>query len=183
MKKLTVKNNVVRPAVIGAVVAVMGIVLLVYYRYFAEEKSVASYVVSAVTLAVGVALAISALFRLAEIKKNDKTALSGESATAEFISYGTEKSVGKVAVYYVEYSYEKDGKKYVVKSPSQFTWYEVLTLKAAGQFPIKVYKDNRMLDCDLLKMQMEHREKVAELNRKYEVALEELMRDKEKKAK
>lgn len=182
MKKLTVKNNVVRPAVIGAVVAVMGIVLLVYYRYFAEEKSVASYVVSAVTLIVGVALAISALFRLAEIKKNEKTALSGESATAEFISYGTEKSVGKVAVYYVEYSYEKDGKKYVVKSPSQFTWYEVLTLKAAGQFPIKVYKDNRMLDCDLLKMQMEHREKVAELNRKYEVALEELMRDKDKKA-
>ena len=39
-----------------------------------------------------------------------------------------------------------------------------------------------MLDCDLLKMQMEHREEVAELNRKYEVALEELMRDKEKKA-
>ena len=88
--------------------------------------------------------------------------------------------MGKVAVYYVEYSYEKDGKTYMVKSPSMFTWYEVLTLKAAEEFDIKVYKENRILDCDLLKMQMEHREKVAELNRKYEVALEELMRDKGK---
>lgn len=183
MKKLTVKNNVVRPAVIGAVVAVMGIVLLVYYRYFAEEKSAASYLVSAITLVVGVALAISALVRLVEIKRDEKTAIAGESATARFVSYGTEKSVGKVAVYYVEYSYEKDGKTYMVKSPSQFTWYEVLTLKAAENFPIKVYKENRMLDCDLLQMQMEHREEVAELNRKYETALEELMRDKEKKAK
>ena len=182
MKKLTVKNNVIRPAVIGIIVAVLGIVLLVYYRYFAAEKWAASYLVSAITLIVGVALAISALFRLAEIKREEKTALSGESATAEFMSYGSEKSIGKVAVYYVKYSYEKDGKKYIVKSPSQFTWYEVLTLKAAGKFPIKVYKESRMLDCDLLKMQMEHREEVAELNRKYEVALEELMRDKEKKA-
>ena len=112
MKKLTVKNNVIRPAVIGIIVAVLGIVLLVYYRYFATEKWAASYIVSAITLIVGVALAISALFRLIEIKREEKTALSGESATAEFISYGSEKSIGKVAVYYVEYSYEKDGKKY-----------------------------------------------------------------------
>lgn len=183
MKKLTVKNNVIRPAAIGGVVAVLGIVLLVYYRYFAKEKSAASYLVSAITLVVGVALAVSALFRLAEIKKEEKTSLLGESVTAKFISYGTDKSVGKVAVYYVEYCYAKDGKTYVVKSPSRFTWYEVLTLKAAEEFPVKVYKDSRMLDCDLLKMQMEHREKVAELNRKYEVALEELMREKEKKQK
>lgn len=180
MKRLSVKNNVIRPAVIGAIVAVMGIVLLVYYRYFAKEKSAASYLVSAITLIVGVALAISSLFRLAKIKKDEKTVINGEKCKAKFFSYGTEKSVGKVAVYYVEYSYEKDGKTYMVKSPSMFTWYEVLTLKAAEEFDIKVYKENRILDCDLLKMQMEHREKVAELNRKYEIALEELMRDKGK---
>ncbi len=181
MKKLNAKDNVIKPAIIGGVVIILGIVLLVYYRYFAKEWSVASYVVSAVTLAVGVLLTIMSLLKLVKIKKDENTILFGESITATFLSYGTEKTSGKVAVYFIEYSYEKDGKKYIVKSPSQFTWYEVLTLKASKEFAIRVYKDNCLLDCDLLKMQMEHREEVAKLNQKYEQALEELVKEKDAK--
>lgn len=181
MKRLNAKDNVLKPALIGCVVIVLGIALLVYYRYFAKEWSVASYVVSAVTLLVGVLLTVLSLLKLIKIKKDEKTILFGEKIVAEFLSYGTEKTSGKVAVYYIEYSYEQDGKKYIVKSPSQFTWYEVLTLKAAGKFDIRVYKGNCLLDCDLLKMQMDNREEVAKLNQKYEHALEELVREKETK--
>lgn len=181
MKKLNAKDNVLKPTIIGGVVVILGIALLVYYRYFAKEWSVASYVVSAVTLLVGLLLMILSLLKLIKIKKDEKTILYGESVVADFLSYGTEKTSGKVAVYYIEYSYEKDGKKYIVKSPSQFTWYEVLTLKAAGQFNIRVYDGNCLLDCDLLKMQMDNREEVAKLNQKYEQALEELVREKDKK--
>ena len=180
MKNLNAKENVIKPAIIGAVVAILGVVLLVYYRYFAKSASVASYVVSALTVAVGVVLTVSAVLRIFKIKSDKKVMELGQSTMATFLSYDTNKTSGKVAVYYVEYSYEIDGKKYVCKSPSQFNWYEVLTLKVVGQFPIKTLNGKSMLDCDLMKMHLDNREAVAQLNRKYEQALEELVQNKTK---
>ena len=175
MKKANAKDNVIKPAIIGAVVIVLGVALLVYYRYFAKSASAASYVVSALALSAGVAITISSIFQIVKIKNDEKIMQLGQSVTATFLSYNTNKTSGKVAVYYIEYSYETDGKKYVCKSPSQFNWYEVLTLKVVGQFPIKTYKGKSMLDCDLMQMHLDNREAVAELNRKYEQALEELV--------
>ena len=88
---------------------------------------------------------------------------------------GSEKNVGvKVAIYYVEYKFEDEGKTYINKSPSQFNWYEVLTLKVVGEFAIKTYKGRSVLDCDLMQMHLDNREAVAQLNKKYEQALDEL---------
>lgn len=175
MKKLNAKENVIKPAIIGTIVAILGVRLLVYYKCFAKNASVASYVVSALTVAVGIVLSVMAILRILKIKGEQKIMEFGQEATATFLSYDTNKSVGKVAVYYIEYSYEVDGKKYVCKSPSQFNWYEVLTLKVVGQFPIKTLNGKSMLDCDLMQMHLDNREAVAELNRKYEQALEELV--------
>ena len=36
MKKLSIKENVIKPCIIGIVVVILGIALLVYYRYIAE---------------------------------------------------------------------------------------------------------------------------------------------------
>ena len=174
MKRLNVKDNVVKPCIIGSVVIILGIVLLVYYRYFATSKSAASYVVSGLTVAAGVVLTVSSVFRLVKIKSDLQIETLGKSTTATFLSYNTEKTSGKVAVYYIEYKFEDEGKTYVCKSPSQFNWYEVLTLKVVGEFPIKTYKGKSVLDCDLMQMHLDNREAVAELNRKYEQALEEL---------
>ena len=175
MKKLNAKDNVIKPAIIGVVVVILGVVLLVYYRYFAKSASAASYVVSALVLAAGVAIAVSSILQIFKIKNDKKIMQLGERTTATFLSYNSNKTSGKVAIYYIEYSYEADGKKYVCKSPSQFNWYEVLTLKVVGQFPIKTYKGKSMLDCDLMQMHLDNREAVAELNKKYEQALEELV--------
>ncbi|MCX4363745.1 MAG: hypothetical protein OSJ74_10270, partial [Clostridia bacterium] len=142
------------------------------------EKSAASYVVASLTVAVGVVLAVSSLLRLVGVKKENQVMQLGKSAMATFISYNTEKTSGKVAVYYIEYSFEDEGQKYICKSPSQFNWYEVLTLKVVGEFPIKTYKGRSVLDCDIMQMHLDNREAVAELNRKYEQALEELSSDK-----
>ena len=174
MKRLSVKDSVIKPCVIGSVVIVLGIVLLVYYRYFAESKSAASFVVSGLTVAAGVLLTVSSIFRLIKIKKDLQIETMGKRTTAKFLSYNTEKTSGKVAVYYIEYQYEDEGQTHICKSPSQFNWYEVLTLKVVGEFPIKTYKGRSVLDCDLMKMHLDNREAVAELNRKYEQALEEL---------
>ena len=174
MKRLNVKDNVVKPCIIGVVVIILGIVLLVYYRYLATSKSAASYVVSGLTVAAGVVLTVSSVFRLVKIKSDLQVETLGRSTTATFLSYNTEKTSGKVAVYYIEYKFEDEGKTYVCKSPSQFNWYEVLTLKVVGEFPIKTYKGKSVLDCDLMKMHLDNRDAVAELNRKYEQALEEL---------
>lgn len=175
MKKLNAKDNVIKPAIIGAIVVILGVALLVYYRYFAKSASAASYVVAALALFAGVAITVSSIFQIVKIKGDKKIMELGERTTATFISYNTDKTAGKVAIYYVEYSFEADGKKYVCKSPSQFNWYEVLTLKVVGQFPIKTYKGKSMLDCDLMQMHLDNREAVAELNCKYEQALEELV--------
>ncbi|MDE6210526.1 MAG: hypothetical protein K2G42_00960 [Clostridia bacterium] len=176
MKKLNAKDNVIKPAVIGVVVVILGIALLVYYRYFAKSASAASYVVSALALAAGVVITVSSILRIFKIKNDQKIVELGERTMATFISYNSNKTSGKVAIYYIEYSYEADGKKCVCKSPSQFNWYEVLTLKVVGQFPIKTYKGKSMLDCDLMQMHLDNREAVAELNSKYEQALEELVK-------
>ena len=178
MKNLNAKDNVIKPAIIGAIVIVLGVVLLVYYRYFAKSASAASYVVSSLALAAGVLITASSIFRIFKIKSDRKIMELGERTMATFISYNSNKTAGKVAIYYVEYSYEVDGKKFVCKSPSQFNWYEVLTLKVVGQFPIKTYNGKSMLDCDLMQMHLDNREAVAELNRKYEQALEELAQNK-----
>ena len=175
MKKLNAKDNVIKPAIIGGVVIILGIILLVYYRYFAKNATAASYVVASLALAAGVALTVTSILQIFKIKSERKVIELGERTMATFISYNSNKTSGKVAVYYVEYSYEVDGKKYVCKSPSQFNWYEVLTLKVVGQFPIKTYKGKSMLDCDLMQMHLDNREAVAELNSKYEQALEELV--------
>ncbi len=111
-------------------------------------------------------------------KGNEKIKLIGKSALGTFISYGTQKTSGKVAVYYIEYSFEDEGKKYVCKTPHEFNWYEVLTLKVVGDFPIKVYNGKSVLDCDVMKMHLDNREAVAELNAKYEQAIDELSQDK-----
>ena len=174
MKRLSVKDNVLKPCIIGAVVTFFGIVLLVYYRYFATSKSAASYVVSALTVTVGVALTASAIFRLVSVKRELQILTLGTPASATFISYDTEKSIGKVAVYYINYSYEVDGQKHVCKSPSQFNWYEVLTLKVVGEFDIMTYKGRSIINCDLMKMHLDNRDAVAALNKEYEKALEEL---------
>ncbi|MDE6758071.1 MAG: hypothetical protein K2J89_02175 [Clostridia bacterium] len=181
MKRLSIKDSVVKPIIIGSVVTILGIALLVYYRYLAESKIAASYVVSALTVAAGVLIAVSSIFRLVKIKADLQIETLGKQTTAKFLSYNTEKTSGKVAVYYIEYQYEDEGKTYVCKSPSQFNWYEVLTLKVVGEFPIKTYKGKSVLDCDLMKLHLENREAVAELNRKYEQALEELSIEKNKK--
>ena len=178
MKRLSVKDNVIKPCIIGSVVTVLGIVLLVYYRYLSQSKSAASYVVSALTVAAGVLLTASSIFRLVKVKSELKIETLGKQTTAKFLSYNTEKTSGKVAVYYIEYQFEDEGKTYVCKSPSQFNWYEVLTLKVVGEFPIKTYKGKSVLDCDLMKLHLENREAVAQLNRKYEQALEELSAEK-----
>ncbi|MDE6189943.1 MAG: hypothetical protein K2G37_06685 [Clostridia bacterium] len=174
MKRLSIKENVIKPCIIGSVVIVLGIVLLVYYRYFASSKSAASYVVSALMVAVGVALTASAIFRLVSVKRELQILTLGTPTTATFLSYDTEKSIGKVAVYYIEYKYEIDGQTFVCKSPSQFNWFEVLTLKVVGDFAIKTYKGKSVIDCDLMKMHLDNREAVAKLNAEYERALEEL---------
>ena len=174
MKRLSVKDNVLKPCIIGSIVIVLGIVLLVYYRYFAKSSSTASYVVSALTVAVGVALTLSAIVRLVSVKKELQILTLGTPAKATFLSYDTEKSIGKVAVYYINYSYEADGQTYVCKSPSQFNWYEVLTLKVVGTFDIITYKGKSVINCDLMKMHLDNREAVAQLNKEYEKALEEL---------
>ncbi|MCX4363322.1 MAG: hypothetical protein OSJ74_08070 [Clostridia bacterium] len=174
MKRLNAKDSVIRPAIIGIVVAILGVALIIYYRFFAKSASAASYVVSALTLTVGVVLAISAILRIVKIKKDEEVAALGKSVMAKFISYGTDKTSGKVAIYYIEYSYDDNGETRVCKSPDQFNWFEVLTLKVVGEFPIKTYHGRSMLDCDLMQMHLDNREAVAELNRKYEQALEEL---------
>ncbi len=178
MKRLSLKDNVIRPCIIGSVIVVLGIALLIYYRYFAPSKSAASYVVASLTVAVGVVLAVSSLLRLVGVKKENQVMQLGKSAMATFISYNTEKTSGKVAVYYIEYSFEDEGQKYICKSPSQFNWYEVLTLKVGGEFPRQTYTGRSVLDCDIMQMHLDNREAVAELNRKYEQALEELSSDK-----
>ena len=120
----------------------------------------------------------AAIVRLVKVKGNEKIKLIGKSALGTFISYGTQKTSGKVAVYYIEYSFEDEGKKYVCKTPHEFNWYEVLTLKVVGDFPIKVYNGKSVLDCDIMKMHLDNREAVAELNAKYEQAIDELSQDK-----
>jgi hypothetical protein len=174
MKKLSVKENVIKPCIIGIVVVILGIALLVYYRYIAKSASAASYVVSALTLAAGVFLSVASILRLVKIKRDVQVETLGKSATATFVSYGSEKTSGKVAIYYVEYKFEDEGKTYINKSPSQFNWYEVLTLKVVGEFAIKTYKGRSVLDCDLMQMHLDNREAVAQLNKKYEQALDEL---------
>ena len=181
MKKLYAKDNVIKPAIFGSIVVVLGIVLLVYYRYFTDNKSIASYVVSALTLAAGVVLTVAAVLRIVKIKQDEKIETLGERTTAKFLSYNTVKTSGKVAVYYIEYSYEYEGKQIKCQSPSQFNWYEVLTLKVVGEFPIKTYKGKSILDCDLMQMHLDNREAVAQLNKKYENALEELSIEKNNK--
>lgn len=174
MKRLSVKENVIKPCIIGGIVTALGILLLVYYRYLAKSASAASFVVSALTVAVGVALTVAAVLRLVKIKRDLQTVTLGKSTTAKFLSYDTVKSAGKVAIYYIEYSFEDEGKTYLCKSPSQFNWYEVLTLKVVGEFAIKTYKGRSVLDCDLIQLHLDNREAVAELNRKYEQAIDEL---------
>ena len=54
----------------------------------------------------------------------------------------------------------------------------MLTLKVVGDFPIKVYNGKSVLECDIMKMHLDNREAVAELNAKYEQAIDELSQDK-----
>ncbi len=74
MKKLNAKDNVIKPAIIGVVVVVLGVALLVYYRYFAKSASAASYVVSALALAAGVVITVSSILRIFKIKNDQKIA-------------------------------------------------------------------------------------------------------------
>lgn len=86
MKKLSVKENVIKPCIIGIVVVILGIALLVYYRYIAKSASAASYVVSALTLAAGVFLSVASILRLVKIKRDVQVETLGKSATATFVS-------------------------------------------------------------------------------------------------
>ena len=175
MKKSNVKDNVIKPVVTGVIVLILSVALFVYYRYFAKSVRASSYIVPALGLAAGVVLIVSAILRVFKMKSDEKIARLGVPAMATFLSYNSNKTSNKVAVYYVEYSYEVDGKRYVCKSPSEYNWYEVLTLKVVGEFPIKTYNGKSVLDCDLMQMHLDNREAVAELSRKYEQAIDELI--------
>ena len=174
MNKATAKQSVIKPLIISVIVTLLGIALLVYYIGFSKKPTTLNYVVSALTVAVGVLLIAAATVRIVKVKGEEKIALLGTPTQAEFISYGSQKTSGKVAIYYIEYSFEYDGKKYVCKTPHKFNWYEVLTLKVVGTFQIKVYKGKSILDCDIMKLHLDNREAVAELNQKYAQALDEL---------
>lgn len=174
MNKPTVKQSVIKPLIISIAVTLLGTALLVYYVCFSKKPTTLNYVVSALTVAVGGLLIAAAAVRFIKVKGEEKIALLGTPTQATFISYGSQKTSGKVAIYYVEYSFEYDGKKYVCKTPHQFNWYEVLTLKVVKNFQIKVYKGKSILDCDLMKLHLDNREAVAELNSKYAQALDEL---------
>ncbi len=178
MRQNGAKENLIKPLILSVVVTLLGIGLLVYYVCFSKKPSTLNYVVSGLTVAVGISLIAAAIVRLVKVKGNEKIKLIGKSALGTFISYGTQKTSGKVAVYYIEYFFEDEGKKYVCKTPHEFNWYEVLTLKVVGDFPIKVYNGKSVLDCDIMKMHLDNREAVAELNAKYEQAIDELSQDK-----
>lgn len=173
MKSSRSKENVVKPMIIAIAVTLLGVILLIYQAFFAKKPSVMNYVMSGLAAAVGVLLVIASILRMVKIRGEEKVLALGERTMATFISYDTIKSSGKVAVYYVEYSYELDGKKYICKSPSQFNWYEVLTLKVVGRFPVRTYKGKSVLDCNIAQMHLDNIEAVAELNRKYEQAIDE----------
>ena len=175
MKKSSAKENVIKPAITGVLVIILGVGLLVYYACFAKNPTAASYVLPSLAIAAGVFITVSAILRIFKVKSDEKVLRLGTPATATFVSYNSDRTSGKVAVYYVEYAYEIDGKRYVCKSPSEYNWYEVLTLKVVGQFPIKTYNGKSVLDCNLMQMHLDNREAVAELNSKYEKALEELV--------
>lgn len=175
MKKFNAKENVIKPAITGAIAFILGVGLLVYYRYFATSARASSYIVPALCVVAGAFIIVSAVLRIIKMKSDEKVARLGVPAMATFISYNSDRTSNKVAVYYVEYSYEIDGVRYVCKSPSEYNWYEVLTLKVVGQFPIKAYNGKSVLDCDLMQMHLDNREAVAELSRKYEQAIDELI--------
>ena len=174
MKINSTKSVIFRPLLLGLLGLVVGGGLFIYYYFFKEDTSVAAYVINgAIGLAgiIGIIatvfIAINQYLKLQVVKK-------GTTITAHYLSHKTDTSFQKVDYYKLTYKYELNGVEVVKTTSSEFEYKEVLTLKASQDFQIKVLNGREILDCDLNKMFEENKDKVKELEDRYNKAKEEV---------
>ena len=68
MRQNGAKENLIKPLILSVVVTLLGIGLLVYYVCFSKKPSTLNYVVSGLTVAVGISLIAAAIVRLVKVK-------------------------------------------------------------------------------------------------------------------
>lgn len=178
MKLKNSKKLFTTPLLVSAICALVGGGLLFYYYCFAKEYSAASLVSCYLIIAVGVFSLLSIIYFAVKQNIAKKTLNEGEEYVATYISHDTNVSSQKTNYYSLKYKYFIDGKEIIKKSKYEFTWGEILTLKAVGSFNIKIYKNNIILVDNLEKLFENNKEKVKEVEQRYynaQAKVEELL--------
>ena len=174
MKIENTKSAILRPLLLGLLGLAVGGGLFIYYYCFKEDVSVAAYVINGAIALFGVIGMISTIYISIEQYLKLKTKKEGQIVKAQYVSHKTEVTQSKVNYYKVTYTYVIDGVSFEKTSYSEFEWKEVLTLKAAKEFQIRVLKGRVVLDCDLNQMFNDNKDAVLELEKRYNQAREEV---------
>ncbi|MGN0771819.1 MAG: hypothetical protein ACI4MI_04470 [Christensenellales bacterium] len=174
MKKLDFAKSVIYPYVLGVVALAIGIGLAIYYNGRSAVNA-STFIVPILTMVVGVICIVGGIVRTCQYAVQSKIIKGGKTTTAEFINYSSGGKSGKIEYFSVEYRYCNDeGKEYVCKSPSQFTWQEVLALKAAEKFTIGYRGKNCILLDDIGLLTLAYSKKMSALQQKYEAAVDKV---------
>ncbi|MEG1394627.1 MAG: hypothetical protein RSD04_02625 [Clostridia bacterium] len=160
---------ILKPAVLSVLSIALGIGLVFYYRS-RTNSTAASYFVCGLVLAVGAFSLVGVIANGVTCLWQKKIAEKGENKVAEFLSYDTKITTSKSAIYYINFSYEREGEKVFAKSKNEFTWIEVLALKSVEKFAIREYKGHTILITDMQKLIAQESTKMQELQKKYDSA-------------
>ena len=174
MKIESTKSVILRPLLLGLLGLLVGGGLFVYYYFFKEDTSVAAYVINGVIAFAGVVgIFATGFFAIIQYLKI-KTKKEGNIVKAQYVSQKTDTTMSKVNYYKVTYSYEYNGQKVIKTSASEFSYKEALTLKAVEEFQIRVLNGRVVLDCDLDQLFEENKDKVKELEDRYNKAIDKV---------
>ncbi len=174
MKIEKTKQVILRPLLLGLIGLAVGGGLFIYYYFFNEDTSVAAYVINGAIALVGVVGIVSTIYFAILQYLKIKTKNQGQLLKAKYISHKTNVTSAKVNYYMITYSFELNGKSVEMTSKSEFEWKEVLTLKAMEEFEIRYLNGRVVLDIDLNKAFEENKDKVLEIEKRYQKAQEEV---------
>lgn len=167
MKIKNTKKLLTTPLLVGAICALVGGGLLLYYYLYAKDSSIASFVTCYAIVAVGALSLISIVFILIEQHYKIKTLKQGQELIAKYLSNDTNVSAQKTNYYSIQFQYELDNQVYTRKTKYEFSWGEVLTLKVVGEFKIRLLNGRIVLDEDLESLFENNKEKIRQEEQKY----------------
>ena len=174
MKIENTKSVILRPLLLGLIGLAIGGGLFLYYYFFTEGASIASYVITGAIAIVGVLGVLSTIYFAIDQYLKIKTLKTGKVVTAQYVSNSTNVTASKINYYKVTYKFEDNGVTIEKTSKSEFEWKEVLTLKAAKDFQIRLLNGRVVLDCDLNQMFNDNKDAILELEQRYNKAREEV---------